>query len=219
MIRTLLIANPKGGSGKTTLAVNLASLLAARGDNVRLLDLDRQQSARRWLAGRPASLPPIWPYQPGQSQGSQTGWLIIDSAAGLHGKMLSRMLKLARQVIVPIAPSAFDISASQEFLQALGEEKAIRKEKTLAGAVGMRVTPRTRAARQLEEWLQQQSLPLITHLQDSQHYINAGFEGRGIADLPARATDRLREPWLALLNWIDQQAPVDKLPEELTEYL
>ena len=219
MIRTLLIANPKGGSGKTTLAVNLASWLAARGDNVRLLDLDRQQSARHWLAHRPASLPAIWPYQPGQPQGSQAGWLIIDSAAGLHGKMLTRMLKLARQIIVPVAPSAFDISASQDFMHALNDEKAIRKEKTQLGVVGMRVTPRTRAARQLEDWLQKQSLPLITHLQDSQLYINAAFEGRGIADLPTRTTERLRDPWLALLNWVDQQTPVDKLPEELTEYL
>lgn len=218
MIRTLLIANPKGGSGKTTLTVNLASLLAARGDNVRLLDLDRQQSARLWLSSRPANLPAIWPYQPSQATGSQSGWLIIDSPAGLHGKMLTRMLKLARQVIVPIAPSAFDINASQDFLQALYEEKAVRKQKTLVGVVGMRVTPRTRAASQLEQWLDTQSLPLVTHLQDSQLYINAAFEGRGIGDLRTRTAERQRAAWLNLLNWVDQQPPADQLPDELTDY-
>lgn len=57
-MKAVLIANPKGGSGKSTLATNLAGHFALKGHGVMLGDLDRQQSAREWLALRPASLPP-----------------------------------------------------------------------------------------------------------------------------------------------------------------
>ena len=43
-MKTILIANPKGGSGKSTLSVNIAGFLARRGDRVAMLDLDRKQS-------------------------------------------------------------------------------------------------------------------------------------------------------------------------------
>ncbi len=53
------VVNPKGGVGKTTLATNLAGAFAAQGHRTMLGDFDRQQSARDWLALRPASLPAI----------------------------------------------------------------------------------------------------------------------------------------------------------------
>ena len=206
-MNTILIANPKGGSGKTTLAVNLAGLLAARGANVRLLDLDRQRSAQQWLEQRPSSLPTVWRYEPSQASAGHTGWLIIDSPAGLHGKMLNRAVKLAHRVLVPIVPSAFDMQASQDFISALQEEKAIRKQRSFVGIIGMRVTPRTRAAQQLEHWLDQLDLPLLTLLQDTQAYVNAAFEGRSIFDLPVHHTRREREQWQGIADWLDASAP------------
>ncbi len=202
MMNTLLVANPKGGSGKTTLAVNLAAWLAARGENVRLLDLDRQHSAQRWLEQRPADLPAIWRFDLAQSGAGHSGWLVIDSPAGLHGKMLGRTLKLARHVVVPVVPSAFDLAASQEFLLALQEEKAIRKQRSFIGMVGMRVAPRTRAAHQLEHWLDSLELPLLTLLQDTQAYVNSAFEGKSIFDLPLHATRREREQWQGIIDWL-----------------
>ena len=71
---------------------------------------------------------------------------MIDSPAGLHGKNLEHALKLVHKVIVPIAPSAFDIQASRDFLEALHHEKTVRKGKIFIGVVGMRMDPRTRAA-------------------------------------------------------------------------
>ncbi|NOT18588.1 MAG: ParA family protein [Sulfuriferula sp.] len=203
-LRAILIANPKGGSGKSTLAVSLAGALATSGQNVRLLDLDKQQSANAWLARRPADLPAIWSFQPNQSTTDKSGWLIIDSPAGLHGKNLERALKMVERVIVPIAPSLFDMEASRTFLDALKTEKAIRKERAFIGMVGMRVTPRTRVAQVLEDFLQQHELPILTHLQDTQAYINAAFDGKSVFDLPAYQTQREREQWIALLDWLQQ---------------
>ena len=55
----IVVANPKGGVGKSTLATNVAGCLARQGHAVMLGDVDRQQSSRQWLALRPAQLPPI----------------------------------------------------------------------------------------------------------------------------------------------------------------
>lgn len=202
-MRAILVANPKGGSGKTTLAVSLAGALAAAGQNVRLLDLDKQQSATVWLARRATELPPIWLFDRAQGTTGREGWLIIDSPAGLHGKSLERALKLVERVIVPIAPSLFDIEASRSFLNALQEEKAIRKERAFIGMVGMRVAPRTRAASILETFLLENNLPVLAHLQETQAYINAAFEGKSVFDLPPRLTEREREQWQPLLAWLD----------------
>lgn len=201
-MRTILVANPKGGSGKSTLAITLAGALAAGGQNVRLLDMDKQQSATKWLARRPPELPPIWLFDQAQGTAGREGSLIIDSAAGLHGKNLERALKLVERVIVPIAPSLFDIEASRSFLTALQTEKAIRKERAYIGVVGMRVAPRTRAASVLESFLLENNLPVLTHLQETQAYINAGFEGKSIFDMPNWMTEREREQWQPLLTWL-----------------
>ncbi len=56
-MKHILIANSKGGSGKTTLATNLAGYFASLGKRVMLNDLDRQQSSAQWLARRPAVMP------------------------------------------------------------------------------------------------------------------------------------------------------------------
>ena len=55
----IVVANPKGGVGKTTLSTNLAGYLASRGRAVMLGDVDRQQSSRQWLALRPEAAPKI----------------------------------------------------------------------------------------------------------------------------------------------------------------
>ena len=55
----IVVANPKGGVGKSTLSTNLAGYLARQGHAVMLGDIDRQQSARTWLGLRPPNLPVI----------------------------------------------------------------------------------------------------------------------------------------------------------------
>jgi chromosome partitioning protein len=200
-MRAILVANPKGGSGKTTLSVNLAGYLASRGERVAILDLDRQKSASHWLAMRDAALPAIELLREGQK--GDGDWLVIDSPAGLHGKNLERALKLAHKVAVPIAPSLFDIRASQEFLAALHAEKAVRKGKSFVGVVGMRIDPRTRAGVTLEQYMAQQDLPVLAHLRNTQHYVNAAFEGRSLFDLPPHVVERDVEQWAGLIDWLD----------------
>ena len=199
-MHAILVANPKGGSGKTTLTINLAGYLASSGQRVALLDLDRQQSATQWLATRSPLLPTIDLLREGQK--GEADWLVIDSPAGLHGKMLDRALKLASKVVVPVAPSIFDIRASQAFLDALRAEKAVRKAHAYVGVVGMRVDVRTRAGVTLEQFMTQQDLPVLANLRNAQLYVNAAFEGKSIFDLPPHVAERDRAEWTALIDWL-----------------
>lgn len=201
-MRTILVANPKGGSGKTTLSINLAGWLASQGRRVAMLDLDRQKSATQWLAMRDMALPDIELLQDGQK--GEADWLVIDSPAGLHGKNLERALKLATKVVVPIAPSLFDIRASQDFLAALNTEKAVRKGHAFVGVVGMRVDPRTRAGATLEQFMARQDLPVLAWLRNTQNYVNAAFEGKSLFDLPHHVAERDVEQWAGLTGWLDR---------------
>jgi chromosome partitioning protein len=210
-MRSVLIVNPKGGAGKTTLATNLAAALAnLKGrQDVRLWDLDRQHSALDWLALRPADRPLIRGMNSTQSsvdrnKGAGSGWLILDAPAGIRGKMLDRALKVAHKVIVPIQPSVFDMAASSNFIRELLKEKAVRKQNAFVGIVGMRVDPRTRAAATLEAFLGQFDLPVVTLLRDTQLYANAAFNGLSVFDLPASIGGREVAQWHSLLEWITE---------------
>ncbi len=201
-MKTVLIANPKGGSGKTTLSVNIAGYLANRGQQVAMLDLDRQQSSALWLATRPADLPHIRTLD--SKHGRPNDWLVIDSPAGLHGKNLDHAVKLAHKIIVPVAPSLFDLQASRDFLQALAEEKTVRKNKCHIGVVGMRMEMRTKAAWALEHFLATLDLPILAYLRETQVYVNAAFEGKSLFDLPPYLAERELEQWAFLQDWLEK---------------
>ena len=81
-MKHVLIANPKGGSGKTTLATNVAGWLAGKRQRVVLADHDPQRSATEWLARRPAPFPPIIGHAPGAKKGELRGFDGHRPAAG-----------------------------------------------------------------------------------------------------------------------------------------
>ncbi|GBG14080.1 chromosome partitioning protein [Novimethylophilus kurashikiensis] len=202
-MKTILIANPKGGSGKTTLATNLAGYFATRGRRVVLADLDRQQSAVQWLQRRPYKLPLIHQHQPDRkSSVFDPEWLIADSPAGLREEKLSNAVKRADCVIVPVQPSAFDIGATRTFLEVLAEEKAVRKQKTFVAMVGMRVDSRTRSAALLNDFMKQAGFPVLTCLRDSQVYALAAEQGASLFDIRPSQVARDLQQWAPLLHWI-----------------
>jgi chromosome partitioning protein len=203
-MKTILIANPKGGSGKTTLSVNIAGYLANRGQRAAILDLDRQQSASLWLATRPDDLPRIRSLGSKKDDGHRNNWLVIDSPAGLHGKNLAHALKLASKIIVPVAPSLFDLQASRDFLKAMAEEKKVRSSKCHIGVVGMRMEMRTKAAWALEHFLATLDLPVLAYLRETQVYVNAAFEGKSLFDLPSYLAERELEQWGFLQGWLEK---------------
>jgi chromosome partitioning protein len=200
-MKTILVANPKGGAGKTTLSTNLAGYLARQGENVFLWDLDRQKSSLYWLSNRPAHLPAIQRLDSAK-QKSGEGVLVLDSPAGLHGEKLNDLVKRVEKVIVPIVPSSFDLAATRQFLDELLDEKAVRKGKAFVAIVGMRVDAHTRAAGKLDEFLAPIDLPVLTHLRDTQNYVTAAFEGKSIFDLPPSAVAQDAAQWQPIMKWL-----------------
>lgn len=204
-MKTILITNPKGGCGKTTLSVNIAGYLANRGNRVALLDMDRQQSAALWIETRPENLPQIRAMKYNKEADSPSDWLVIDSSAGLSGSNLAySLIKQANKIIVPVVPSLFDLHASRDFLKELLEEKKVRNSPCQIGVVGMRIAPRTRAATVLEDFLDTLGLPILAYLRETQVYVNAAFEGKSLFDLPHHVAERELEQWEFLQDWIEQ---------------
>lgn len=201
-MKNILVANPKGGSGKTTLATNLAGYFASLGQQVLLSDLDRQQSSTYWLQRRPINFPSIEIYNAKSKSSHSADWIISDSPGGFRDEKLSDAVKQADCVIVPIQPSAFDIGATQDFLELLIEEKAVRKQKTFVALVGMRVNSRTNSTAKLMEFMDQTNFPVLTALRNAQVYITAAEQGLSLFDMrPSLVTQDL-EQWAPLLDWI-----------------
>ena len=202
-MRTVLIANPKGGSGKTTLATNLAGYFATRGRRVVLCDLDRQQSSLEWLGRRPHKLPLIRPQDSLKERLVRNAeWIVIDSPAGLRGYRLTDIIKAADFIIVPTQPSAFDIGATREFLDLLREEKAIRKQRAFVAMAGIRVDARTRSAASLQTFMESSGFPVLTYLRDAQIYRLAAEQGASLFDIRPSQVGRDLQQWAPLLHWL-----------------
>ncbi len=203
-MRAVLIANPKGGAGKTTLATNLAGYFANKNLKTTLCDLDRQQSALRWMAFRDAALAPVAGYFGGgqlmMNFPNEADWVVVDSPAGLQGYKLADCVRTVDRVLVPLAPSVFDMAATEDFLNSLKTE--VRGYRAKVGIVAMRVDPRTRAAGMLEEFLKHFDVPIVSYLRNTQNYINVAASGATIFDPPKGRHRRDIEQWNPIVEWL-----------------
>jgi chromosome partitioning protein len=203
----VLIANPKGGVGKSTVATNLAGYFARRGHATMLGDLDRQQSALAWLRIRPPTLPPVasWDRTDEKIARPPKGvtHVVLDSPAGIHGHMLKDALKVADRLIIPLQPSLFDIYATQAFLGRLAE-RGLMKEEGRVGVLGMRVDARTRAAEQLQRFVEDLGLPVLGFLRDTQNYVQLAAHGLTLWDVAPSRVAKDVEQWQSLLDWVER---------------
>ncbi|MEM6438734.1 MAG: ParA family partition ATPase [Pseudomonadota bacterium] len=125
----LVLAQQKGGAGKTTLAVQLAHAFSARGRGVRLVDLDPQNSLTRWAELRqPSDIPcetlPEWQASTGLKKASAKAELLIVDCPGNADILLRAALRIAHLVLVPVQPSPLDAWAAAPTLEACIKEKA-----------------------------------------------------------------------------------------------
>ena len=201
----IVVANPKGGVGKTTLATNVAGYFASRGRPVMLGDVDRQHSARTWLALRPAGLPRIAAWEVAHDDivrpPKGTTHVVLDTPAGLHGKRLDEVIKLADKVLIPLQPSIFDIHATHEFVRQLLAHK--RSSKVQLAIVGMRTREGTIATDQLRSFLASVAVPLLGFLRDTQNYVHLAAHGLTLFDMAASRFERDHEQWQPVTQWLD----------------
>jgi chromosome partitioning protein len=202
----VVVANPKGGVGKSTLSTQIAGYFASRQHAVMLGDADRQQSSKLWLSLRPASARPITSWELDRDDIAKppkgTTHVVLDTPAGLHGKRLKEVLKLAHKVVVPLQPSVFDIFATQDFLNELAE--SAQAAKTQIGIIGMRVDERTRAAEQLRTFVESTGLPVLSYLRSTQNYIQFAARGLTVFDVAPERVVRDLGQWQPICQWLDQ---------------
>ena len=201
----IMVANPKGGVGKTTLATHLAGFLAARGTHVMLGDVDRQQSSRTWLALRPAGLPRIETWEVARDEivrpPKGTTHVVLDTPAGLHGKRLDEVMKIADKVLVPLQPSIFDIHASSDFIRQLQSHR--RGDRVEMAIVGMRTREGTISTDQLRTFLDGVGLPVLGFRRDTQNYVHLAAHGLTLWDVGSARFERDREQWEPITTWVD----------------
>ena len=201
----IVVANPKGGVGKTTMSSNIAGYLASRGHAVMLGDADRQQSARTWLSLRPAGLPRITAWEVSHDDVVRppkgTTHVVLDTPAGLHGKRFDEVMKIADKVIIPLQPSIFDIHATHEFVRQLLAHR--RSDKVSMAIVGMRTREGTISSDQLRGFLDGVKLPVLGFVRDTQNYVHLAAHGLSLWDVSSNRFERDLEQWQPITKWID----------------
>ena len=213
-MQTILVLNAKGGSGKTTVATNLAGALAAEGKRVTLVDCDPQGSSLDWLTVRSAARPAI-----GGVDGTRgtlrpkagSDYMIIDAPSGTRAKQLSGLVRRADKIVMPVLPSPLDIRAAERFLNELLAEAPVAKAATRLTTVANRVREGTRIADDLEDFLEEirlpsgKRVPCCTVLRMSQNYIRAAERGLSVFEFAPFATMMDREQWRPILNFVKRR--------------
>ena len=201
----VVVANPKGGVGKSTLSTNVAGYFARQGHSVMLGDADRQQSSALWLRLRPPEARPIQTWEVSQDliarPPKDVTHVVLDTPAGLHGWRFKDVLKIADKVLVPLQPSIFDIYATRAFLTELLARR--KHDKVQVAVVGNRVRDGSISAGQLDTFLGTLGVPLLGHLRDTQNYIHLAARGLTLWDVAPSRVEKDLEQWHPLLRWAD----------------
>ena len=206
-MKVVVIANPKGGSGKSTLSTNIAGYFASCGHQVMLGDADVQRSSKFWVSQRPEVLPKIstWEYEADLIYTAKpykdTTHVVIDTPGGLSGWRMQEVIGRADKIIVPIMPSMFDMQATHAFIVKLLQLK--RAQTSHVAVVGNRVDARTVAAGNLRKFMESLDVPVLSCLRDTQYYVHMAAHGLSMFDISASKVQRDLEQWQPICQWLD----------------
>jgi chromosome partitioning protein len=223
MLQKIVVLNPKGGSGKTTIATNLAAYFAVQGCKPALMDMDAQGSSTRWLSKRPKGLPAVHAIAGYERNMRVTRSfamrvpmecerLVVDTAAAVEAQRLPDLVRNATAIVVPVLPSDIDIHAAARCISDLLLIAKVKREDQRIGVVANRVKRHTVMYRSLMRFLETLDIPVVTTLRDSQNYVRASETGTGIFEMKPYVAREDTDQWLPLVGWIAQRPPVVASP-------
>ena len=215
-MQRIIVLNPKGGSGKTTIASNVAACFAARGQRPALMDLDPQGSSMRWLRKRPEERPAIHGIAAFERSSAVTrswqlrippecGVVVVDTPAAIEPHALPELTRGADAVLVPVMPSDIDIHASAKCIADLLLVAKIRRSENRIGIIANRVRANTLVSQSLSRFLGSLDIPLIATLRDTQNYVRSAEAGVGIFEMPRWQVWQDLQHWQQLLEWLDER--------------
>jgi chromosome partitioning protein len=228
-MHTTVIMNAKGGVGKTTIATNLASYFAANGVATTIMDYDSQGSSLSWLKQRPADASPIHGADGSPRKGSvfkstsrfiphETEQLILDAPAAPNRLLMQDLLDRSQAVLIPVAPSKIDIHATVNFIKELLLITCVRHAGIRVALVANRARASTAVYEPLERFSNSLKLTFLTHLFDSEVYIEAGDTGLGIFEMDAAHTANQRHEFMPIVEWVDPSVRADELSSTVVPF-
>lgn len=211
-LKKIVVINPKGGCGKTTLATNLASSYALRGFQPTIIDCDPQGYCIRWLEKRPAERPLCYGIEGHASDPrhpleipADSRIVIVDLPSALPVEALHAFTHLADRILLPITPSAIDVFSASRFVAELMLDVQLDRSEQKLAIVANRVKVRTLSFEMLQRFLTSLRIPMIATLRDSQVYVHAAARGLGIAELPASLVRNDLAQMSAIMHWLDRR--------------
>ena len=213
-MQRVILLNPKGGSGKTTIATNLSCCFATEYGPTTLLDYDAQGSSTRWLNVRPSLLPEIHGIAAFENPAGitrsfhmripmGTRRVVIDTPAGVRANEFRQLVRPTDSIIIPVLASHIDIDAAARFIEQLRSLPSVRDGYTRVAVVANRVRARTLILRELEDFLRRVSFPFIARFRESRQYLRAAEQGLGIHELPVNEGAHDCTHWTPLLDWLE----------------
>ena len=214
-MQRIVVLNPKGGSGKTTIAINLASYYAELGERLVMMDFDPQGSSTHWLSKRVATQPRIgliaaFERDPRITRSFQlripsgTDRVVVDTPAALEANEIPELIRGADKILVPVLPSAIDIHACSRCVQNLLLVAKLRRDENRLGIIANRVRRNTLIYQSLIRFLATFNIPIVATLRDSQNYVRSADSGQGLAEMKSQLVAEDWADWQPMLQWLEQ---------------
>jgi chromosome partitioning protein len=214
-MQRIVVLNPKGGSGKTTVAINLASHFAVHGEHPVLMDYDAQGSSSHWVRKRDEQQSHVYLISVFEREAratrtfelrfpESTRRVVVDTPAAVQAQEMPELTRSADKILIPVLPSDIDIHACSRCVQNLLLVAKVHRSENRLGIIANRVRRNTLSSLALMRFLDTLGVPIVATLRDSQNYVRAAELGLGLEEMmPHQVADDL-EQWQPVFKWLDE---------------